>query len=92
MPEVLSPDEVSALQSFRVGDSGPLKLLPAANFQRVLRRMTWGELLLLGPVPRRDCPHDSTVVDGLVRRRVQVTRCLDCGLISLDEVPVSQSA
>jgi hypothetical protein len=92
MHEVLSPDEVSALESFRVGDSGPLKELPLENFQRVVSRLNWSELLLLDPARQRDCRHLSTVVDGLVRKRVKVTRCLDCGRISLDEEPVATSA
>lgn len=92
MHEVLSPDEVSALESFRVGDSGPLKALPLENFQRVVSCLNWTELLLLDPGRQRECRHLSTVIDGVLRKRVKVTRCLDCGRISLDEEPVAQTA
>lgn len=92
MHEVLSPDEVSALESFRVGDSGPLKALPLENFQRVVSRLEWSELLLLDPSRQRGCRHLSTVIDGVLRKRVRVTRCLDCGHISLDEESITTSA
>lgn len=92
MHEVLSPTEVEALESFRVGDSGPLKSLPLENFQRVVSRLDWTELLLIDPARQRECRHTSTVHDGVIRKRVKVTRCLDCGRISLDEEPMARSA
>lgn len=81
MSDELSAHEWAALESFRVGDSGPLKELSGESFQRVARAMSWTELLLAGALRQDACGHLHTTLEVSGPWGLQVERCIDCGLL-----------
>jgi hypothetical protein len=49
--------------------------------------MSWGDLLDLGSLRQRGCRHATKEVEGYVRGNVQVSRCVECGLLLTFSTP-----